>query len=150
MEPKRFDVRPARPEDYEAAAALLEESGLPLDGMREHLGHAVVVVTQGAIVGFVAVEMHEGAALLRSLAVAPHHRGQRLGERLAQEALRMARDCGRVDVYLLTETAAGFFRRFGFAVEDRALAPLELRSSVEFRTACPATAVLMHARLAHP
>ncbi len=150
MEPERFDVRPARPEDYEAAAALLEESGLPLDGMREHLGHAVVAVTQGAIVGFVAVEMHEGAALLRSLAVAPRHRGQRLGERLAQEALRMARECGREDVYLLTETASGFFPRFGFAVEDRALAPPGLRASVEFQTACPRTAVLMHARLGRP
>jgi amino-acid N-acetyltransferase len=149
MEPERFEVRPARPEDYEAAAALLEESGLPLDGMREHLGHAFVAMAQGAIVGFVAVEMHEGPALLRSLAVEPRHRGQRLGERLAQEALRMARDCGRVDVYLLTETAAGFFPRFGFAVEDRALAPPVLRSSVEFKTACPTTAVLMHARLAH-
>jgi amino-acid N-acetyltransferase len=149
METGRFEVRPARPEDYEAAAALLQESGLPLDGMREHLEHAFVAITEGAIVGFVAVEMHEGAALLRSLAVGPRHRGHRLGERLAQEALRLARDCGREDVYLLTETAAGFFPRFGFAVEDRALAPPELRSSVEFQTACPATAVLMHARLAH-
>ena len=148
MEPAAVEIRPARPEDYEAAAALLRDSGLPLDGMREHLQHAFVAITQGAIVGFVAVEMHEGAALLRSLAVAPAQRGQRLGERLAHEALRMARDCGRVDVYLLTETAAGFFPRFGFAVEDRALAPLELRASVEFQTACPATAILMHARLA--
>jgi N-acetylglutamate synthase-like GNAT family acetyltransferase len=150
MESERFEVRPARPEDYEAAAVLLEGSGLPLDGMREHLGHALVAIAQGAIVGFVAVELHEGAALLRSLAVESRHRGQRLGERLAKEALRMARDCGRVDVYLLTETASGFFPRFGFAVEDRALAPPGLRASVEFRTACPVTAVLMHARLAHP
>jgi amino-acid N-acetyltransferase len=150
MERGRFEVRPARPEDYEAAAALLQESGLPLDGMREHLTHAFVAITQGAIVGFVAVEMHEDAALLRSLAVAPRHRGQRLGERLAEEALNIARDCGREDVYLLTETAAGFFPGFGFAVEDRALAPPALRSSVEFQSACPATAVLMHAKLAHP
>lgn len=150
MDRGRFEVRPARPEDYEAAAALLRESGLPLDGMREHLCHAFVAITEGAIIGFVAVEMHEGAALLRSLAVAPRHRGQRLGERLAEAALRIARDCGREDVYLLTETAAGFFPRFGFAVEDRALAPPGLRSSVEFQFACPATAVLMHAKLAHP
>jgi amino-acid N-acetyltransferase len=150
MEPPRFDVRPARPEDYEAAAALLEESGLPLDGMREHLAHAFVAMNQGAIVGFVAVEMHKDAALLRSLAVAPRHRGQRLGESLAEKALCMARDSGREDVYLLTETAAGFFPRFGFAIEDRALAPPALRRSVEFQSACPATAVLMHAKLARP
>src|ERR1700674_1153636 len=101
MERGRFEVRPARPEDYEAAVALLQESGLPLDGMREHLTHAFVAITQGAIVGFVAVEMHEDAALLRSLAVAPRHRRQRLGERLAEEALNIARDWGREGVYLL-------------------------------------------------
>jgi amino-acid N-acetyltransferase len=143
-----FEIRPARPEDYGAVEALLKAAGLPLDGLSEHVSRALVARRGARIVGCVALEIHEGAALLRSLAVSEAERGQRLGERLAKDALGLARDAGAGDVYLLTETAVAFFPRFGFSVEDRSLAPAALQRSVEFLTACPASAVLMHAKVA--
>jgi amino-acid N-acetyltransferase len=62
--------------------------------------------------------------------------------------MRLAEDRGIGDVYLLTETAERFFPRFGFTRQERATAPEEVRHSVEFRLACPESAVMMHARLA--
>jgi amino-acid N-acetyltransferase len=148
MDQEPFEVRAARPEDYAAVEALLGQAGLPLDGLREHFSHALVARRGAQIVGCVALEFHGGAALLRSLAVSPSDRGRRLGQRLTAEALALSRQAGARDVYLLTQTAAGFFPRFGFAVEDRSLAPAPLQQSAEFQSACPASAVLMHAKVA--
>ena len=120
---------------------------MPVAGLAEALGGALVAAQDGEIVGSVAIELYGNAALLRSLAVASRIRGRGLGERLAAEALRMARDRGAVDVFLLTETASGFFPRFGFVPRDRKTAPAELQRSVEFRSACPEGAVMMHTRV---
>jgi N-acetylglutamate synthase-like GNAT family acetyltransferase len=140
-------IRPAGPRDFPQAAALLAGSGLPLDGLEERFSHALVASRGEEIVGCVALEIYEDQALLRSLVVAPDERGRRLGERLTSGVLRLAREVGIRDVYLLTETAATFFPRFGFAAEDRSGAPPAIRESVEFRAACPASAVLMHSRV---
>jgi amino-acid N-acetyltransferase len=143
-----YDIRPARTDDLDPASALLSESKLPLAGFAEHIADALVATREGKIVGVVEIEVYGRAALLRSLVVAPSERGARLGERLAAGAMRLAEDRGAGDVYLLTETAEGFFPRFGFRRQDRALAPEDVRHSVEFELACPQSAVMMHARLA--
>jgi amino-acid N-acetyltransferase len=143
-----YDIRPARPEDLPSATALLSQSKLPLDGFADHLRDALVATREERIVGVVELEIYGSAALLRSLVVSPAERGASLGERLASEALLLARQRGATDVYLLTETAERFFPRFGFAVADRSAAPQALKQSEEFRTACPESAVMMHARLA--
>ncbi|HEY6929537.1 MAG TPA: arsenic resistance N-acetyltransferase ArsN2 [Thermoanaerobaculia bacterium] len=140
-------IRAATPNDFEPAALLLREARLPLDGFREHMGHVLIASRADAVVGCVALEIYENAALFRSLAVAPEFRGQGLGELLTSEALRLARESRVHDVYLLTETAVKFFPRFGFTIEERAAAPAPIQQSVEFRTACPASAVFMHARI---
>jgi len=142
-----YELRPARPEDLDRASSLLVASGLPLDGFADHLGGAVVATRRGQVVGVVELEMYGQSALLRSLAVAPSDRGARLGERLTAGALELARERGASDVYLLTQTAERFFPRFGFATEDRALAPEPIRRSKQFCGACPETAVMMHVRL---
>lgn len=141
------DIRSARPQDFPAVTALLTEAGLPSEGLDPHLGQALIASRENQVVGCVALEVYGKAALLRSLVVAPGVRGQGLGERLAAEALDLARREGVHDVYLLTETASKFFPRFGFLKEDRAKAPTTLQESVEFRSACPASAVMMHARV---
>ena len=69
------------------------------------------------------------------------------GPRDFRQAAGLLADSG---LPLLTETAARFFPRFGFAVEDRSSAPPAVRESVEFRAACPASAVMMHARVDTP
>ena len=142
-----YDVRPATARDLQPASALLAEAGLPLDGFAEHLSNALVATRGSNVVGVVELELYGEAALLRSLVVAPAERGTRLGQRLTTDALALARENGAHDVYLLTQTAERFFPRFGFAAEDRARAPQALQLSEEFRTACPASAIMMHARI---
>ncbi len=81
------------------------------------------------VVGCVTLEVYGDVALLRSLVVAPGHRDQRLGERLTAGAVEQAKGKGVRDLYLLTQTAANFFPRLGFSVEDRASAPKVRKNS---------------------
>ena len=106
-----------------------------------------MAVREGRVVGCVALEVYGPVALLRSLVVSPGDRGRRLGERLTAGAVDEARGRGVRDLYLLTQTAADFFPRFGFTVEDRASAPKSLGESEEFRSCCPASAVMMRLRI---
>jgi N-acetylglutamate synthase-like GNAT family acetyltransferase len=46
-------------------------------------------------------------------------------------------------VYLLTTTAESYFPRFGFVTVPRAAVPEGVRTSIEFRSACPSTATAM-------
>lgn len=99
------------------------------------------------MVGCAALELYGDAALLRSLAVTPSQRGHGLGQRLTQVALDLARQCGVSAVYLLTETAADFFPRFGFQPIPRDAVPPSVQLSIEFTEACPVSAQVMALRL---
>lgn len=149
-------LREAQPDDWLAVESLLADSELPLAGAREHLCDFIVAEGAAAtLLGCAALEQYaadaegvtEGAArmsgLLRSLAVAPAARGLGLGASLVESLLSAARAQGLADVTLLTTTAADYFPRFGFRQIAREEAPLAVRDSIEFREACPESAVVM-------
>lgn len=140
-----MDVRidPAEPADLPAILSLLERSRLPRAGVERHLGTAVVARDGVRIVGCAAVEVYGMTGLLRSVAVEEGRRGEGLGGRLTEAALELARQRRVTTVYLLTETAAAFFPRFGFRAVARAQVAPAVRQSVEFTSACPESAQVM-------
>ena len=141
-------IEPARAEDVGRVKELLREQRLPLDGLDDHLDTLLVAREGARVVGSVALELYEGGALLRSLAVAPVVQGQGVGRLLTESVVRLARQRGVRDVFLLTTTAQRYFPRFGFETVDRVEVPESVRQSVEFRSACPASAIAMRARVA--
>ena len=127
---------------------LLVEQRLPLEGLREHLATTLVAREDGRIVGSAALEIYADGALLRSVAVASDLRGQHVGHRLTETALRLARERHVAAVYLLTETAADYFPRFGFERITRADVPPGVLTSIEFTSVCCTSATVMRKRLA--
>ena len=138
---------PAVREDLAEVRALLGASGLPTDGLGEHLESTLVAREEDRVVGTAAVELYGPYALLRSVAVDKDHRGDGLGQRLTRGALGIARERGVREAFLLTETADNFFPRFGFEPVERSAVPEPIRGSVEFVSACPADAGAMVADL---
>ncbi|HNP73276.1 MAG TPA: hypothetical protein PKK15_19335, partial [Kouleothrix sp.] len=51
-------IEPAAPGDFAAVEALLVSSGLPLDGLREHFGQALVARLDGRVIGSAALERY--------------------------------------------------------------------------------------------
>ena len=133
--------------DLPAILALLEKSVLPQDELSDHVATTLVAREDHAIVGSAALELYGTVALLRSVAVADQLRGQGLGQQLTKEALKLAEQHGITLVYLLTETASGFFPRFGFRPIPRSEVVPAIHASTEWTTACPDTAQAMVANL---
>lgn len=140
-------IREARPDDLDAAQALLAALQLPTVGVQ---AAGLLVAESGAdLLGLAGLEVHGAAApgavgLLRSVAVRPEQRSQGLARRLVEGVIQQARIRGLSDLYLLTTTAADYFPRFGFQPLPRSLAPAALAASPEFQGACPDAATLMH------
>jgi amino-acid N-acetyltransferase len=133
-------IRPMVATDRAAVHSLLRSHRLPLQGFDDP--HVVALVAQRGdeVIGCAAVEVYGSDGLLRSVAVADAHRGRALGTQLTRAAMTSAAARGLTTLYLLTETASGFFPKLGFALVARDRIPERVKQSVEFTSVCPATA----------
>jgi len=130
--------------DTAGLAALLRAGGLPVDDLGDP-GRVFfrLRAADGAVAGYVGLELHGREALLRSLVVDPRSRGKGHGTRLVEQAARRAAGLGIRDLYLLTTTAEDFFAARGFARIDRSAVPQSIAASREFASLCPASATVM-------
>jgi amino-acid N-acetyltransferase len=140
-------LRLAKEGDRAEVEALLNQAGLPGDGVGEHFNTFIVAEDRARIVGVAGLEMYGVGALLRSVAVKPDVRGTGLGALLVRQAFNEAKGRGVDALYLLTTTAQSYFPRFGFEQIAREHVPAGVQESREFRGACPSSAVVMRAAL---
>jgi amino-acid N-acetyltransferase len=137
------ELRTASSADLEAVFGLLDRSGLPTAGVADNFSQFLVAEADGRLVGVVGLELYGHSALLRSAAVEESWRGSGVGRVLVERALDLARERDIDDVYLLTTTAEHYFPKFGFVCVRRDEVAEGVQSSVEFQTACPASATAM-------
>lgn len=137
-----ISVEPANKNDLPDILSLLERSNLPQEGLASHVTTILAARKAGRIVGSAALEVYGREVLLRSVAVEKLERGKGLGQQLTNAALDLARQ-HKVKTVLLTETADGFFSRFGFQHTSRSQVPSTIQQSVEFTSACPISALVM-------
>jgi len=140
-------MRAAAPADLPAVRTLLAASDLPDAGLdaifADHAGDFVLAEAGGALVGVAGLEVRGDDALLRSVAVHPEWRAHGVGRDLVKRLVCMAEARGLRALYLLTMTAEHYFPRFGFEVIARGAVPAAIADTLEFRSACPASAVAM-------
>jgi amino-acid N-acetyltransferase len=140
-------IEAAKPDDLSAILALLAAVHLPEAGIASHMTSTLVVRSAAGLAGCIALEIYGESALLRSAAVAPSWQGRGLGKALTAAALDFARQRSVREVYLLTDTAAGFYPKFGFRPISRDEIAPALHESEELRGDCPDTAQAMALRL---
>jgi amino-acid N-acetyltransferase len=136
-------ISPATAADVETIKALLIASDLPVAGVDDHWKTFIVAREGNAVVACGGSEAYQFAALIRSVAVAPTHRGHGLGRRVVRQLLDRLASRGLREFYLLTTTAEEYFRKRGFKTIDRDEVHPQLLSSREFQDACPDSAVAM-------
>jgi len=141
-------IESAHDSDLPEVLRLLAEHQLPLDGVDAHVATMVVARDGARVVGAAAIEVYRDGGLLRSVVVDRAYQGQGLGHLLTTAALDLARVRGVNVVFLLTTTAEAFFPRFGFESIPRADVPATVQQSIEFQSACPASATVMRKQLA--
>lgn len=143
-------IRRATRGDFPAIERLLISADLPTAGVETildtHPADFFVAETGAApnrMVAVAGLEVCHNTAVLRSVAVDPEWRSRGLGRELVQQIVCDAETRGIHALYLLTMTAEHYFPRLGFERVERSSVPDEIAETVEFKCACPATAVAM-------
>ena len=145
-----FTIRSATGDDLQAVSALLAAAHLAPNGLDAQFGPQFAVAIDaatGAVIGAVGVELYADAndtfGLFRSAVVDERLRGHGVGGALTGNRLAWAEGASVRALYLLTETAADYWPRFGFERTARDEAPAAVAVSHEWRQGCPASAVAM-------
>ena len=98
-------------------------------------------------VGFGGLEVHGDDALLRSLVTLPPVRGRGIGTAIVAALEFEARLHECRNLWLITNTAAEFYERLGYARCDRAVVPPAIAATGEFAELCPASADVLMKKL---
>jgi amino-acid N-acetyltransferase len=142
-------IENAKSSDYTYIVDLLRLTNLPPDGIETHLDDFLIIrhpdkSTRGeSLIGSVGLEIYGKSALLRSLAVLPEFQGHGLGTRLVSEIIENARVKGITRLFLLTDTAADYFKKREFIFVTRDEVPEDMKQSVEFKTLCTSSPSMM-------
>jgi len=141
-------IRRATKDDLMAVEALLREQSLPTDGVAAlfdvDAAQFVLALNGPEIIGVAGVEVCGAFGLLRSVAVRRDWQHHGVGRQLVAHVLTEGETRGVAALYLLTTTAEPYFLRFGFTRIDRSDVPDAVAGTVEFTSACPASATVMH------
>lgn len=140
---QNLPVSPANEQQLRGIKQLLQSERLPVDDLPASPDNFFVVNDDASPVAAIGLEQYGHFGLLRSLVVLPGYRKMKIAESLVSQVEARARELGLTAVYLLTETAPGYFSRLGYEPVKREEAPAAIRVSSEFSHVCPASAILM-------
>jgi amino-acid N-acetyltransferase len=136
-----------QPEHLRQLEKLLDRSGLPWQDCAEQSGNFYGIFDSQGLIAAGGLEPAGNYALLRSLAVREKYRGRGMARVITDFLLARAAAEGRSAVYLLTETAAGYFEKLGFGRITREQVPDEITRTLQFTSLCPDSAVCLYLRL---
>ena len=135
--------REATSADLPTIKELLNISKLPSDDIDDHIDNFIVIEEKGNVIGVGGLEIYDDIGLVRSIAVVAEHRSKGIGEMIYRLVEDKANDKGINTLYLLTESATEYFKKFGFITQERSEVPASIAETKQFRELCPSSAKLM-------
>ena len=129
--------------------ALLLAEKLPVEDLPASLENFFVALTEDKVIGAIGLEQYGNYALLRSMVVGKAYRDKKIASGLVEQLEHYGRSLGISAMYLLTETAPGYFEKKGYQKINREEVPAPLQASSEFSHVCPVSAIVMKKEL-HP
>jgi len=139
----QFIISKADDNFREAIIGLLKSQKLPVEDLPSSLTNFLIAQYNNEFAGVIGFEQYDQFALLRSLAVHPDYRDRRIAQSLVEKLENDARLCGVTAIYLLTETASGYFDAKGYNIIQRSEVPEAIKQSSEFSHVCPQSAIVM-------
>ena len=133
-------------QDIPAIKQLLIDNKLPVEDLNKQINF-FMEKDKNQVICVGGLEKHGKYSLIRSIAVDDNFKGTGLGSKMTDFLIKQAKFQNFEGVYLLTLTAEKFFPKFGFQKISRDQTPPEIKSSSEFSSVCPDSAVVMELRL---
>lgn len=141
------NIQSAGQKDLAAVIELLSANHLPVSDLVQEDVQILIAYANEELVATIGLEKHGSTGLLRSLAVKETFRNKKLAERMLEVFYSLCQLENITDVYLLTSTAVNYFKDKGFQKVAREMVPAVIKRTREFRSICPASAVVMHRRV---
>ena len=139
----RMIYRGATSSDLVGIERLLRTCRLPSDDIADHVQNFVIAEVADEIIGVGGLQVCGSEGLIRSIVIATDYRGKVVAEKLYRILEARARAMDFNALYLLTESAEGYFTRFGFTVVERDDVPRTIAETQQYRTLCPSSATVM-------
>ncbi|MTI21617.1 GNAT family N-acetyltransferase [Fulvivirga sp. RKSG066] len=133
--------------DKESVNQLLRSCNLMTDSIDFDHHQILGEFENDDLIAMAVLEIYESDALLRSVAVKSSLKNKGRGTELVKEVEDHARSLNVDHVYLLTETAKGFFQKLNYTEINRSLAPISVRQTEQFSKLCPESAICMYKQL---
>lgn len=140
-------IREADRETIDRVKSMLEANGLPYQDVRVASESFFIAYSDMECIGTGGVEIYGSNGLLRSVVVTDSKRGRGFGTALCDALEHQARVNGVETLYLLTTTAAAFFRQRGYEETVRRNVPSAIQRTTEFSDLCPSSATCMKKNL---
>ncbi|WP_458208001.1 arsenic resistance N-acetyltransferase ArsN2 [Haladaptatus sp. NG-SE-30] len=140
-------IQKADGENIDRVEAMLEANDLPYQDVRTKPEKFFIAYSDTKCIGSGGVEIYGSNGLLRSVVITASNRGRGFGTALCDALEDYARTNGVVQLYLLTVTAAAFFRQRGYEEVVRENVPSSIKQTTEFTDLCPDSATCMRKNL---
>lgn len=127
--------------------ALLLSEKLPVEDLPASLKNFFVALTEDKVIGAIGLEPYGNYALLRSMVVSKAYRDKKIAFSLVEKLEDYSKTLGVRAMYLLTETAPGYFEKKGYQKINREEVPAALQASSEFSHVCPVSTIVMKKEL---
>ena len=143
----KFQIRSSKPKDLINVKNLLKRVNLTVEGVEYQFHNFFIAENNNLLLASVGFEIYNKNGLLRSLAVHPDFRNNKIAYYLVFSVIKLAKDHYLDNLYLLTESSKNYFEKFDFTTVKRELTPEDIKKSIEFSKACSETAVIMKLNL---
>lgn len=133
--------------DRKGLTSLLSAVNLPTNDLPASLESFLLVKGGSKIIGCIGLEVYKKTALLRSFATDSTYRNQKIGQKLFEGIIDLAKSLGVEIIFLITTTAEGYFSKRGFQITARENVPGEVKATSQFSDVCPSTALVMSLKI---
>ena len=138
-----IQIQKAGTHDFAAICELLASEKLPTSDLNPVLDNFFIAINGETITGVTGMDKYGADGLLRSAVVHKDYRNRGIAGSLVNQLFDHAKEQGITSLYLITNTAEGYFRRKGFVITDKENVPAAVLQSKEFNGLCPASSVIM-------
>ena len=133
-----YVLRQATADDLTKVQELLVSRGLPTAGVENNIIHFLLATSKNnELLAVIGMERAGSNGLLRSLVTDPNFCKRGIAAELVNSVLAVARKQGVKNLYLMTQTAEKYMKRFGFKTIERQKIPENLLKQSELTTVCP-------------
>nr|MDO8098682.1 arsenic resistance N-acetyltransferase ArsN2 [Candidatus Njordarchaeota archaeon] len=143
----RIRLRKATRRDLQLIEKLLKENNLPFEDIPAKIDSLFIATLNSRSIGIGGVEVYGERGLLRSLLIDKPFRGKGYGKALCGKLIQLAKSKGVEELYLLTTTADGFFKKIGFEKIKRDCSPAAIQNTTEFKELCPVSSTCMRKKI---